>query len=125
MGEVVGGNCSARRLPSSWEVRKRFGNRLLQICVTTTMNEVPLLHATAANMTRRFASLPATFIKDVLVEIHSCSTHPQDVDDAWCIARLLHEIEDIGLELFIQKLDAETVHESCSVLNLGANEEEV
>jgi hypothetical protein len=31
----------------------------------------------------------------------------------------------VGLELFIQKLDPETIQESCSLLNLGANEEEV
>jgi hypothetical protein len=89
------------------------------------MDVVPLLDPTEDNLRRGISSLSITFVQGILVHIQSCTTIPNDVGDAWFVNRFLHEVEDVGLELFIQKLDPETIQESCSLLNLGANEEEV
>jgi hypothetical protein len=86
---------------------------------------VPLLHPTQDNLKSSIRSLPLHFIQGILVHIQSISTVPQNLSHEWFVERLLHEVEDIGMELFVQKLDPETVQESCSLLNLGANEEEV
>lgn len=113
------------------------------------MEVVPLLNPTEDNLTRGIRGLPLLFLQGILLQIQSLpslppplqqpqqgqqlqegqqpqtqtQTQPQGLDHEWYVQRLLKEIEDIGIELFVQRLDPETVHESCSILNLAANED--